>query len=238
MGIYVGTSGWAYKAWQPKFYPSELRQTKFLSFYAERLTAVEVNYTFRHLLTQKTVDNWLAQTPETFRFALKANQIITHFKRLTEVDDALGRFLSSIAPLEEAERLGPVLFQLPPHVKSAPEVLEDFLSRLPRALRPAFEFRHSSWFHDDIYSVLRSHNAALCVAENEDLTTPEIQTADFVYYRFRKPDYSAGERRQLAQRVRRAASGSDAFAFFKHEERPESPLWAMELLNKVQRVAA
>lgn len=238
MGIYVGTSGWAYKAWQPKFYPSELGQSKFLSFYAGKLTAVEVNYTFRHLLTQKTIDNWLAQTPETFRFALKANQIITHFKRLTEVDDALGRFLSSVAPLEEAERLGPVLFQLPPQVKCAPEVLEDFLSRLPRALRPAFEFRHSSWFHEDVYSVLRSHNAALCVAESEDLATPEVQTADFVYYRFRKPDYSAGERRQLAERVRRAACASDVFAFFKHEERPESPLWAMELLNKVQRVAA
>lgn len=238
MGIYVGTSGWAYKAWQPKFYPKDLAQSKFLNSYASRLTAVEVNYTFRHLLTQKTIDSWLSQTPEAFRFALKANQIITHFKRLIEVDDALGRFLSSIAPLEEAERLGPVLFQLPPQVKSAPEVLDNFLSRLPRALRPAFEFRHNSWFHDDIYSVLRSHNAALCVAEGEDLTTPDVQTADFVYYRFRKPDYSAGERRQLAERVRRAASGSDVFAFFKHEERPESPLWAMELLKKVQRVAA
>lgn len=132
MQLYVGTSGWAYKQWQPDFYPPKLAQTKFLNFYSSKLNAVEVNYTFRHLLSEKTINNWLAQTPDSFRFALKANQAITHIKRLKAgVEEPLNRFLSSVGPLASAGRLGPILFQLPPQMKAAPDVLASFLGMLP-----------------------------------------------------------------------------------------------------------
>lgn len=236
--LYVGTSGWAYKAWQPVFYPEKLPQTKFLSYYASKLTAVEVNYTFRHLLSEKTIASWLAQTPESFRFVLKANQAITHFRKLKDgVEEVLGKFLSSIAPLEQARRLGPVLFQLPPQMKAAPEVLDTFLAMLPRPLQPAFEFRHRSWFAEETYSILRAHNAALCLAENDELQTPEIATANFSYFRLRKADYSSEEREQLAGKISEMSRGGEVYAFFKHEENPQSPLWAMEVLQSAQRRA-
>lgn len=239
MHLYVGTSGWAYKAWQPEFYPEKLPQTKFLSYYASKLAAVEVNYTFRHLLSEKTITSWLAQTPDSFRFALKANQAITHFRKLNEgVEEVLAKFFSSIAPLEEARRLGPVLFQLPPQMKAAPEVLDRFLAMLPRALQPAFEFRHESWFHDETYAVLRSHQAALCMAESDELQTPDVETVNFSYYRLRRSNYSAADRRQIALKISGMGDGRELYAFFKHEENPQSPLWAMELLRSTELRAA
>ncbi len=235
MQLYVGTSGWAYKAWQPDFYPPKLAQTKFLNFYASTLNAVEVNYTFRHLLSEKTINNWLAQTPENFRFALKANQAITHIRRLKAgVEQPLERFLSSIAPLASAKRLGPVLFQLPPQMKAAPDVLSSFMAMLPKTLRATFEFRHQSWFSEDIYSVLREHDAALCVAESDDLATPDVSTARFAYYRLRRSEYSAKERQEIAAKLRDSSASREVFAFYKHEENPQSPLWALELLNSGQ----
>jgi len=237
--LYVGTSGWAYKAWQPDFYPEKLPQAKFLSYYASKLPAVEVNYTFRHLLSEKTITAWLAQTPESFRFALKANQAITHIRKLNEgTEQVLAKFLYSIAPLEEAGRLGPVLFQLPPQMKAAPEVLDRFLAMLPRALQPAFEFRHDSWFHQETFSVLRSHHAALCRAESDELQTPDVETANFSYYRLRRSVYSAADRRQIALKLSGMGPGREVYAFFKHEESPESPLWGMELLRSAERLAA
>ncbi|MGE5114585.1 MAG: DUF72 domain-containing protein [Acidobacteriaceae bacterium] len=234
--VHVGTSGWAYKVWQPAFYPEKLPQTKYLQHYATRLNTVEVNYTFRHLLTEKTVTNWLQQTPENFKFVIKANQRITHIKRLKDVDDSLKAFVGSISPLERADRLGPVLFQLPPNMKAAPEVLDAFLGKLPKALRAAFEFRHESWFGDESTQVLRNHGAALCVAESDEFTTPEIHTGSFAYFRFRRSDYSKEDRDKLVARIDAAAAqGKDVFAFFKHEERPDSPLWAVEVLETAKR---
>jgi len=234
--VYVGTSGWAYKVWQPAFYPPKLAQSKYLQHYATRLNTVEVNYTFRHLLTEKTINNWLQQTPEDFKFVIKANQRITHIKRLRDVDDALGAFVSSVSPLERSGRLGPILFQLPPNLKASPEVLDAFLAKLPKAMRAAFEFRHESWLADEISDILRQHGAALCVAESDELTTTEVHTGAFVYYRFRRSDYSETDRKQLAERVAAAAAqGKEVFAFFKHEEHPESPLWAVELLETAKR---
>ena len=232
MQLYVGTSGWAYKAWQPDFYPPKLAQTKFLAFYAGKLNAVEVNYTFRHLLSEKTIANWLTQTPDSFRFALKANQAITHIRRLKSgVEEPLGKFLSSIAPLEQAGRLGPVLFQLPPQMKAAPELLDTFLTMLPKVLRATFEFRHESWFAEETYSVLRSHNAALCVAESDDLCSPDVVTSNFAYYRLRRSSYSAEERQTLTAQVQKRSENGEVFAFYKHEENPQSPLWAVEMLE-------
>jgi uncharacterized protein YecE (DUF72 family) len=236
--IHVGTSGWAYKQWQPAFYPEKLAQTKFLQFYASQLNTVEVNYTFRHNLTEKTIENWLKQTPENFQFVVKANQRITHIKRLKDVDESIQRFIGSVSPLASACRLGPILFQLPPNMKAVPEVLDAFLGLLPRTMKAAFEFRHQSWFSPEIEEILKKHGASLCIAESDDFVTPDRVTAPFVYYRFRKSDYPDADRATLRDRVQKVLSeGKEVFAFFKHEERPDGALWARELLNAAQTPA-
>jgi len=236
--IYVGTSGWAYKAWQPDFFPPKLPQKQFLHYYATKLNAVEVNYTFRHLLSEKTIANWLAETPESFRFVLKAHQSITHFHRLRNVDEPLLRFLSSIQPLAAVHRLGPVLFQLPGLCKADAETLDSFLAMLPRSLKAAFEFRDESWFQQSTYEVLRKHRAALCIAESETFSTPQVITADFVYFRYRKPDYQAGERASIATNVTRISERvQEIYCFFKHLESPESPLHALDVLHKLSLAA-
>lgn len=232
MAMYTGTSGWAYAAWKPNFYPAKLPSKDFLRFYATQLNAVEVNYTFRRMLNEKIIDAWVSQTPQHFRFALKAHQAITHYKRLKNAEEPLKRFLDGIQPLAQAGRLGPVLFQLPPNLKADAVLLNDFLDQLPRKLRAAFEFRDASWFSEDVFAVLERHHAALCIAESDDFETPVVFTADFGYYRLRKSDYSAADRKRIAATIRkRLKEAGEIFAFFKHEERPESPLWARELLE-------
>lgn len=228
--MYAGTSGWAYAAWKPQFYPAKLPQKDFLKFYSTQLNAVEVNYSFRRMLSEKTIASWIAQTPEDFRFALKAHQAITHFRRLKNAEEPLERFLNAIQPLAAAGRLGPVLFQLPPKFKADPLLLESFLQLLPRKLRAAFEFRDPSWFNDEVFATLRSHQAALCIAESDELQSPAVLTADFAYFRLRRSQYSSEERRRIAGEMRnRLNETGDIFAFFKHEEQPESPLYAREL---------
>ena len=232
--IFIGTSGWAYKAWQPEFYAPKLPQKQFLSYYATQLTAVEVNYTFRRLLSEKTIANWLAETPATFRFVVKAHQSITHFRHLKNAEEPLQRFLSSIQPVASAKRLGPVLFQLPESVKADTQLLDAFLANLPRALRAAFEFRHTSWFDESIFEVLKRHNAALCIAESDDLQTPEVLTANFAYFRYRRSDYAAPERKMIAAKLAALAGQLDEiYAFFKHEEHPESALMAVDVLRQL-----
>lgn len=233
--LFVGTSGWAYPSWKPGFYPEKLAQTKFLSYYAHQLNTVEVNLTFRQLLKETTAQKWIGETPENFRFGIKAHQVITHIKRLKNTADFIPRFFSSIEPLANAGKLGPVLFQLPPNLKADPQLLRDFLATLPRAVPTAFEFRHESWFADDIFSVLKQHNRALCVAETEERVTPDVATADFAYYRYRKPEYSAEERAAMLRRMHEhLAAGRDAFAYFKHEETPQGAIYAMEVLKQAR----
>ena len=234
--LYAGTSGWAYPSWKPDFYPQKLAQTKFLGHYATQLNAVEVNFTFRQLVKESTLAKWLADTPAHFRFTVKAHQVITHIKRLKETEDFVQRFLGSIQPLASAGKLGPVLFQLPPNLKVDLEVLRVFLASLPKRMPTAFEFRHDSWLNDETYAVLREHNAALCVAESEERTTPEVTTADFNYYRFRKPNYPPEERQAMVERIQQhLAAGRDVFAYFKHEETPEGAIYARELLGSLQK---
>jgi uncharacterized protein YecE (DUF72 family) len=230
MQIRVGTSGWAYAAWKPGFYPPKLPAKDFLKFYSTQLNAVEVNYTFRRFLTEKVIAGWVEQTPATFHFIIKAHQVLTHIKRLKDAEESLKRFLDSIAPLEQAHRLGPVLFQLPPNCKADAQRLDDFLRLVPRTSRAAFEFRHESWFSEAIFEVLKRHNAALCIAETDDFQTPRIFTSDFAYYRLRRSEYSASARKSIADELRAAPAG-DVYAFFKHEENPDSPNWAREVLQ-------
>jgi uncharacterized protein YecE (DUF72 family) len=207
------------------------------------LNAVEVNCTFRRIPSAETFRTWVAQTPPNFRFAIKAHQSITHYRRLQNVETLLRELLASLRPLAKAGRLGPILFQLPPNAKPNLEALENFLklfSKLrksqrsaPATAQAAFEFRHPGWFDEAVYAILRRHGAALCLAESDELATPEIATADFAYFRFRCSKYSRAKRRVLADKLRQFEF--PVYAFFKHEERPESPLWAEEVLKLARK---
>ena len=158
--------------------------------------------------------------------------MITHVKRLRDAGEFTQRFLATLQPLAEAGKLATVLFQLPPFLKCDPALLAGFLALLPRALRSTFEFRHESWFNDEVFGLLRSHGAALCIAESEKLAVPEVHTAGFSYYRLRKPEYAPAERRALAEKFRKLRDqGSDVFVYFKHEETPEGALYAEEMLR-------
>jgi uncharacterized protein YecE (DUF72 family) len=234
--VYAGTSGWAYPAWKPAFYPAKLASAKFLGYYASRLNSTEVNYTFRRFPTAKLLEGWVASTPENFRFAIKAHQSITHIKRLRDAGETTRNFIAALKPLGDAGRLGPVLFQLPPFLKCDAARLKDFLAELPGEYRVAFEFRDSSWFCDEIYALLRSANAALCLAESEKLETPSVGTAEFSYLRLRNPEKleSAKARQQLLARVRELARDGDVFTYFKHEDSPEGAIHAEELLAQIR----
>lgn len=232
--VFAGTSGWAYPGWKPAFYPEKLAQKKFLGYYTTQLNTVEVNFTFRQLVKETTIQNWLNDSPPHFRFGVKAHQVITHIKRLKATEDFVPRFLATIEPLAAAGKLGPVLFQLPPNLKADAGLLKDFLATLPRTVPATFEFRHESWFADSTWDLLKSANAGLCVAETETRTTPDLVTGPFAYYRFRKPSYTGEERRAMVDRVSQHLSeGRDVFAYFKHEETPEGALYAVDLLKEV-----
>ena len=236
--LYAGTSGFAYAAWKPGFYPAKLPAKQFLNHYAQRLNCVEINYTFRRLPSASTLSNWVEATPAGFVFAVKANMRITHILRLKNAGEATELFLKMIDPLRSARRLGPILFQLPPQLKCDLALLESYLELLPRDLRYAFEFRHQSWLADPVYEALRKRNISLCVAESERLEVPEVITADFVYYRLRKPDYTAEDVEAFAARSRELlAAGRDLYLMFKHEETPEGALNAETVLRRVAGVS-
>jgi uncharacterized protein YecE (DUF72 family) len=237
--LYAGTSGWAYPTWKPEFYPAGTPAKRFLEFYASKLTSVEVNYTFRALPTAKMLEGWLAATPAAFRFSFKAPQRITHFRRLQECADDVAQFVSALEPVRQAGKLGLLLFQLPPNFKADTERLSSFLAtpafRTPNAPVIAFEFRHESWFTDEIYAILRQHNAALCVAESDDLRTPEVHTAaEHICYRLRRNGgYSAVELDAFAKRFTALAEQRDVYVYFKHEDEPTGALNATAFLERV-----
>jgi uncharacterized protein YecE (DUF72 family) len=231
--LFAGTSGFAYPAWKPDFYPQKLASKNFLQHYATRLNAVEINYTFRQLPKSTTLENWISQVPENFRFACKAHQRITHFNRLGE-SEFNDLFFRAIDPLRSARRLGPVLFQLPPNFKADVPLLEAFLAKLPSDIRCAFEFRNASWMTDETYRVLEKHRVALCQAGSETFEVPKVVTADFVYARLRKEDYTPDDRRAIAARAKeQLLLGRDVYAFFKHEETPQGAIYAEELLKSM-----
>lgn len=231
MRVRTGTSGFSYPAWKGSFYPADLPGGRMLSFYAERFPAVEVNNTFYRMPSASTLAGWRAAVPEGFRFALKASQRITHQKRLADCAEPVA-FLHRAAA-ELGATLGPVLFQLPPNMKKDLPRLAAFLEILPPGGRSAFEFRHPTWFTDDVYGVLRERNVALCVAESEDLEVPVVATADFGYLRLRKADYGGPDLTAWAERIL-AQPWTEAFAFFKHEEEGKGPRLAAALAALVE----
>src|SRR5580698_2459276 len=232
--IYSGTSGFAYTSWKPDFYPAKLPSKQFLKHYATRLNSVEINYTFRRLPSPATLANWVEATPDGFVFAVKSNQRITHILRLKDAGEATELFLRMIDPLRSARRLGPILFQLPPHMKCDAPLLADYLELLPKDLRYAFEYRHESWLCEPVYDLLRKYNVSLCVAESERLEVPEVITADFLYYRLRKPESTTADVDGFAARAKEMlATGRDLYLMFKDEETPDGAIHAESLLRKV-----
>ncbi|HEY7306054.1 MAG TPA: DUF72 domain-containing protein [Bryobacteraceae bacterium] len=230
--LYCGTSGFAYNSWKPGFYPEKLPSAKFLSFYATRLNAVEINYTYRRLVSPGTLEKWIAATPNGFLFLPKAHMKITHVLKLKGAEDFTRAFLQSLEPLCGPGRLGPILFQLGPSFKADRERLAEFLKVLPKNVRFAFEFRNATWFDEAIYQVLRDANISLCHAENENLETPHVITANFVYLRLRRPEYSESELGSIDYRIRQyRGNGYPTFAIFKHEDTPAGALNAEKMLN-------
>ncbi len=230
MAIWVGTSGYNYPEWRGSFYPEKFPTAKMLPYYAERFSTVEVNYTFYRMPNAKTIANWNAETPDGFTFTLKASRKITHDARLKDVGENLRYFLDTARAL--GSKLGPILFQLPPYFRKNPDHLDRLngvLAFLPEGLRAVFEFRHESWFGDDVYDLLKSRNAALCIADNENGTTPLVATADFGYFRLRDEGYTAEDLGKWTETVKRlGAAWRDTFIYFKHEESGIGPALAKE----------
>ena len=239
--FFIGTSGWSYPSWKPGFYPDGTAAKRFLGFYSSQLTSVEVNYTFGSVLKPGQLQGWLDQTGPGFRFSFKAPQRITHFSRLRESHDAVTEFFDSLKPAADAGKLGLVLFQLPPNFKADVDRLRSFLAA-PAFLgrkSPAigFEFRHESWFSEETYALLRQHNAALCIAETDGLTTPEIHTATaHTCFRLRHAGgYTPKQIAAFAKRFQLLAKDRDVYAYFRHEDEPTGALNAAELLRKVAK---
>jgi len=229
MNLYVGTSGYSYKEWKGSFYPEDLSAKDMLSYYAGRLPAVEINNTFYRMPQRTMLENWHAQVPGGFRFSLKASQRITHFKRLNDVDEETKYFLETASVLGDG--LGVVLFQLPPNMKKDVTRLRDFVQKLPAQPRAAFEFRHATWFDEEVLTVLRDQNRALCISDTDDLPATVIDsTADWGYLRLRRVEYGESDLTEWMKRIN-AQPWKDTFVFFKHEDEGTGPRLAAQFLG-------
>src|ERR1022692_1283182 len=226
MQVLIGTSGFSYPAWRGGFYPEKMPPAKMLAYYAERLAAVEIKNTFYRMPTADVLARWAAETPPEFRFSLKSPRQITHDKRLADVAGAVERLAEVAHAL--GEKLGPVLFQLPPNLRKDLPRLDAFLAAMPQGLAPALEFRHESWFSDEVYDCLRTRRAALCIAESDEMETPLQATADWGYLRLRRTDYDDAAIARWAERLK-AQGWSSAYVFFKHEDAGKGPAAANRL---------
>jgi uncharacterized protein YecE (DUF72 family) len=228
MHIRVGTSGYSYKEWKGTFYPDDLPAAKMLPFYGARFDSVEINNTFYRMPDAKMVAKWGEQVPDGFTFVLKAPQRITHQKRLVGAGDDLRQLFEAGEVL--GSKLGPVLFQLPPFSRKDALKLREFVAILPPDRRVAFEFRHDSWFDDEIYAILRERDIALCAADTDEVADPDVlvvPTASWGYMRLRRTEYAPGQLTAWAERVEKQA-WSDAYVFFKHEDEGKGPRFAVE----------
>lgn len=220
--LFVGTSGWHYDHWRGVFYPDSLPKSRWLAHYAAHFASVEINGSFYRLPSEKAVTEWRNATPENFRFAAKANRFITHMKKLSEVHDAMDVFMDRMALL--GSRLGPLLFQLPPRWRVDLERLESFLSLLPRGREWAFEFRDPSWHCEEVYRLLRAHNAAFCVFDLAGFASPKRVTADFAYLRLHGPGaaycgrYGESGLRPWAEWLSKQSDIERCYAYFDNDQ--------------------
>lgn len=225
--VRIGVSGWSFDEWKDTFYEGVPR-SGWLAHYASVFPTVEVNYTFRRTMSAKTAADWVATVGDDFRFAVKAHQRITHTKRLKDPGEVLPHFTESLEPLRA--KLGPVLFQTPPHLPRDDERLEGFLAALPDWLTPVFEFRNDSWFAAPVYDALRAAGAGLVLSETDDAPVTDVVTAPVLYLRLRKSDYDDAELTAWADRIR-TAEADQVWAYLKHEDR--SPALAQALIDHV-----
>jgi uncharacterized protein YecE (DUF72 family) len=232
MNFYVGTSGYSYQEWKGSFYPEDLPVKQMLRYYAERFRTVEINNTFYRLPAASVLEAWAAEVPADFRFVIKAPQGITHFKRLKGAEQPVSDLLKVAGTLKE--RLGPLLFQLPPNMKKDVPRLRDFLGLLPAKTPTAFEFRNKAWFDDEVFDLLREKRVALCLAEaDDDLEVPFVSTSDWGYLRLRLPGYTDAALKKWLKRVREQ-DWKDAYVFFKHEDEGTGPRFAQRLLKLIK----
>jgi uncharacterized protein YecE (DUF72 family) len=225
MKFHIGTSGYSYKAWQGKFYPAKIPPKEMLHFYAQRLSAVEINNTFYHMPTEPILTSWAGEVPDFFVFALKAPRIITHLKRLKNVEDEAGYLFKTLSILDQ--KLGPVLFQFPPSFHASRPLLEDFLALIPEGVASVFEFRHPSWQESEILDLLRARNLSLCLADTDENPVQEIKaTASWGYLRLRRANYPEADLSQWLAKIK-AQPWEKAFVFFKHEEEAIGPEMAL-----------
>jgi uncharacterized protein YecE (DUF72 family) len=230
MPAFIGTSGFSYKEWKKNFYPKDLPDARFLSYYATRLNGVEIDSTFYRMPTDKALDAWRDATPPHFRFAIKANQKITHRERLVVPSEALTYLLQTLPRL--GERLGVVLYQLPPNFKRDLGRLESFLAALPSSPRSALEFRHVSWFDDETYALLEKFGVALCINDNDEFECPVKITAKHTYIRLRRDGYTPEQRATWKERIGSLSrDGIDVLAFIKHKDNPDAPLIALDFAH-------
>ncbi len=234
MDFHVGTSGYSYKEWKGPFYPEKLPASKMLSYYAERLSAVELNNTFYRMPKTSVVESWSEQVPEHFRFSIKASRRITHFKRLKDAEEVTDYLLRGVQSL--GSRLGVLLFQLPPNLQCDLTRLDSFLELLPEGTRAAFEFRHPSWFDEAVFERLRARNFAVVgvdAAEGEDAVL--VHTAPYGYLRLRRSDYDRAALTDWALRID-ALGWREAFVFFKHEDAGAGPRLAAEFVAATEQL--
>ena len=229
MRILIGTSGYDYDEWKGSFYPDDVPKKKRLPYYASKFGTVEINATFYRKPSKKQLDNWAAQVPEGFTFAIKAWQRITHHARLRDCAELTDAFLTELRAL--GPRLGPVLYGLPPNFKKDVPRLREFLNGLPRDLKSAFEFRHASWFDDETFQALRDFGVALCIADMEELQTPFVRTAPFGYLRLRRADYP--DLQPWADKIEQGGFSEDVSVYFKHEDEGKGPAFAQRLVALV-----
>lgn len=234
---WIGTSGYSYKQWKGRFYPEALPDAEMLRYYGARFATVEINYTFYRTASVRQLQSWAKEVPETFAFTLKAPRRITHEMRLRDAADVAADFCETAQALKN--KLGALLFQLPPFLKRDTPRLEDFLHQLPPGFRVAFEFRNQTWFADEVYETLRRFDVALCVVESPERTVPLEITADFGYFRLRQPEYTDEELAACAARIQQAsASWREAFIYFKHETDAQGPVLATKLRALLEDGAA
>lgn len=225
--IFAGTSGFD-KPWKGSFYPEDIKKPEMLAFYSARLPSVEINNTFYRLPKPEVLESWFEQTPDAFQFAIKASRRITHIKRLNDVEEATAYLMETTETLKQ--KLGPILFQLPPNAKKNTERLKTFLGTLPADRRVTFEFRHPTWFEPDALDALRDHGAALCIADtDDDLTVPLEATADWGYLRLRKETYSDNDLKKWVAQIKSQPWG-DTYVYCKGEEAGHGPRWAGQLM--------
>ncbi|HEX7078449.1 MAG TPA: DUF72 domain-containing protein [Candidatus Eisenbacteria bacterium] len=225
----IGTSGYSYAEWKGNFYPEKMAAKDMLRYYAERFPTVEINNTFYRMPTEKLLSGWAEQVPESFTFVIKAPKRITHDKRLKECADLLAYLLQTTSTL--GARLGPLLFQLPPNFKKDVPRLQAFFDDMAERRRVAFEFRHASWFDDEVFDLLKAQRAALCVADTgEEPVAPLVATTDWGYLRLRREDFSDKDLRDWARRIREQP-WNDAYVFLKHEEEGKGPKLASKLMK-------